>query len=48
LDLAPEGTLVMRERYPVQLPPGGGQEHMKVAANLARIAASDWTERTVH
>jgi hypothetical protein len=47
---AHEGLLVIHERYQVQVPPGAmnGAALVEMGAKLAHIAASGWTERTVH
>jgi hypothetical protein len=44
-----EDLLVIQERYRVQLPPVTmASPDPELGAKLARIAAGDWTERTVH
>lgn len=46
---AREGLLVIQERYHVQMPPSNtNRSDPEIGATLERIAASGWTERTVH
>lgn len=46
---ARQGLSVVQERHHVQLPPGSlNTPAPEIGVKLARIAASDWTRRTVH